>query len=92
MEEEDKAPSNKSVKKDPRLPPTENIATGDALQCIARAGWRVAAYDHADDFWKKSTSNRMPYRFGNVVLETKDGIVVRSHRGISPPAFSTDPA
>lgn len=65
------------------------MATGDALQSIARAGWRVAAYNHADDFWKKTAENKMPYQFGHVVLETKDGKIIRSHKGISPPAFIT---
>ena len=89
MEEEDAQPSSLSRKQEPRLPSTEGMATGDALQTIARAGWRVAAFDHADDFWKKSAANEMPYQFGHVVLETNYGLVIGSHKGISPPAFVT---
>lgn len=33
-------------KQEPRLPSTENMDAGDALQTVAKAGWRVTAFDH----------------------------------------------
>lgn len=91
MDENDTPSTPLSGKQDLRLPPTENMDTGDALQIVAKAGWRVAAFNHADEFWQNlSPPNEKSYRFGHVVLETKDGKIIRSHKGLCPPAFMYD--
>ena len=83
MEEEDSMP-NVSKKQDPRLPPTEIWQQQMPYRALPELGGEL---QRTTMLMSSGRNQHQTKCLISSVLKTKDGRVIRSHKGIPPPAF-----